>query len=117
MALSAICSFAVPVYELGVSIRLLSYLLLTASSFLGIFGYLGGIMVIFSYLLSLRSFGEPFLAPMFPYYKGEMKKIFIRQPFWKIKLRPKMADSKDPQMQSSKDMKPRPPSNEANSNW
>ena len=109
IALAAICSFAIPANSLGTSIRLLSYMLLVLSSILGIFGYLGGIIVIFLHLLSLRSFGEPFLAPIFPYYKGGAKDIFIRLPIWKTTKRPHTGNPKDNEKQTRKSLKPMPP--------
>lgn len=109
IALAAICSFAIPSTGMGVTIRLLSYMLLIMTSFLGLFGYLGGIIIIFSHLLSLRSFGEPYLAPVFPHFKGGLKDVFVRPPAWNMKKRPQFAHAQDEESQTRRNLKPLPP--------
>lgn len=110
IALAAICSFAIPDSSMGVTIRLLSYMLLIMTSFLGLFGYLGGMIIIFSHLLSLRSFGEPYLAPVFPHFKDGLKDVFIRPAAWSMKKRPQFAHAQDEEPQTRKNLKPQPPS-------
>lgn len=109
IALAAICSFAVPSNKLGTAIRLLSYMLLILSSIFGIIGYLGGVMVVFLHLLSLRSFGEPFLAPIFPHFKDGLKSVFIREPRWKMTQRPLTSGAKDMNKQTTEPLMPKPP--------
>jgi hypothetical protein len=81
VTVSAICSYAIPSYNMSNSIRLVRFPLLFLTGCLGILGFLGGIIVIILHFLSLRSFGEPFLAPIIPFDKSGNKDVLVRVPW------------------------------------
>ncbi|MDP4084343.1 MAG: spore germination protein [Bacillota bacterium] len=58
----AISNFVVPVNNFGAAIRVVKYLLLVLSIFYGLVGVVIGFLLLVSYLVSLESFGKPFLT-------------------------------------------------------
>lgn len=63
VAFTALCSFAIPSEEFANAFRLLKFFLIFASAWLGLFGYLAGMLAILIHLSGLRSFGVPYLLP------------------------------------------------------
>ena len=108
IATAAICSYAVPSLNFGNAFRLIRYPLLIATSIFGLLGFFGGIIIISLHLLSLRSFGEPFMAPVIPFDKNGNKDIFVRSPWWKMTTRSKLGKPKDMNRQAP-NQKPKPP--------
>lgn len=64
VALTAMCSFAIPNNEFSSAFRLIKYFLIILSEIYGIFGYIVGVMLIMLHLSGLTSFGFPYLGPM-----------------------------------------------------
>lgn len=91
VALTGIASFAIPGYSTSFAIRLLRFPLLIASGTLGLLGFAAVIFIVVVHLLSLRSFGEPFLAPVIPFRDSDQKDSMIRFPWWAMKKRPWLA--------------------------
>lgn len=67
-------------------IRLLKYPVLIMSSILGLFGLVWGLIFLVIQVVSMRSFGYPFMYPIAPFrWSGELD-IFVRAPlFWQNK--------------------------------
>ncbi len=86
IALTAICTFAVP--ELDESIIILRVLLVLMAGFLGFFGIACGVFAIIIHLTSLRSFGADYTYPMAPFNISGMKDMVIRAPLWLMRSRP-----------------------------
>lgn len=86
VALTGICSFAIPNISLVSAYRLIKYLLIVLSSALGLFGWFLGIILVFAHLCSLKSFGIPYIYP-FAASKGigELRDGLIRVPLNKMK--------------------------------
>lgn len=86
VALTGICSFAIPNISLVSAYRLIKYLLIVLSSALGLFGWFLGIILVFAHLCSLKSFGIPYIYP-FAAAKGigELRDGLIRAPLNKMK--------------------------------
>ncbi|MBP1965712.1 spore germination protein [Paenibacillus aceris] len=73
---TGIASFAFPSYSLALPFRILRFPLLILGGFLGLYGVAIGIMFIMIHLVTLKSFGIPYLKPFAP----------IRPNFWKDTL-------------------------------
>lgn len=73
---TGIASFAFPSYSLALPYRILRFPLLILGGFLGLYGVAIGVMFIMIHLVSLKSFGVPYLSPATP----------IGQKFWKDTL-------------------------------
>lgn len=88
IAITAIASFVVPKqFDSSTVIR---YVLLFMAGFMGGFGIVVGAMGFVIYILSLESFGVPYLSPIIPFSNEGMKDVFIRRPLWSMRFRPQM---------------------------
>ncbi|REE81024.1 spore germination protein KA [Paenibacillus taihuensis] len=91
IAITEISSFAIPSYSSSLALRIFRFPLLIAS---GVFGLLGFAVVFFALLLhamSIRSFGESYLAPASPFRPGDQRDMAIRMPIWMMNERPDFA--------------------------
>ncbi|GIN96722.1 spore germination protein [Siminovitchia terrae] len=88
VATTGIASFLIPRYILGYSIRFLRFPLVFLAGFLGLLGIMLGFLVIIVHLCTLRSFGEPYMQPLAPLKKRELKDVLWRSPFWMMDTRP-----------------------------
>mgnify|MGYP000874498476 FL=1 len=76
-------------------IILLRTLLLFAASFLGIYGFILGYLAIILHLMSLRSFGVPYMLNTTRIKDQNGKDAWIRAPWWIMSLRPKIIGKKN----------------------
>lgn len=88
VALTTLASFVVPSYPAAISIRLLRFPLILFSATMGFFGLFLGAMFYLIYLVSLRSFGIPYFAPLAPLFLKDMGDMLIRLPWWQQFRRP-----------------------------
>nr|WP_235593360.1 spore germination protein [Paenibacillus sp. 32O-W] len=88
IALTTIGSFATPSYNAALALRLLRFPLVILSGIFGLYGLMIGIIFIANHLLSLRSFGVPYLSPLVPGNFLDSRDLLIRGPLWKMKSRP-----------------------------
>ncbi len=63
VAFTALCSFAIPNEEFAFSFRILKFVLIGLSAWLGFFGFLIGLFGILVHMASLKSFNVPYLTP------------------------------------------------------
>lgn len=91
VALTALCSFAVPNEELAAAFRILKFVFIVLCGYLGYLGFLLGIMAVLIHLSKLESFGIPYLAPFVGAdlngYEDE-RDTFLRLPLNLLKKRP-----------------------------
>lgn len=98
VSITAISSFAIPHVSLVASFRLTKFLILFMSAILGLYGFWIGIFIILTHLVSLKSYGIPY---MFPFVSSavnhytDMKDSIIRVPLFMMKKRPIFANPKD----------------------
>ena len=88
--------------------RLIRFPILLATAFFGLLGYLAAIIMILLHLMSLRSFGAPYLAPVIPFDIRGNKDVFIKAPLWKMLKRPGSNKPKD-SIRQAPNQKPGPP--------
>jgi spore germination protein KA len=69
---------------------ILRFSLLALSSVLGLYGYLMGMLVINMYLMSMRSFGVPYMLSTTSVKNHNGQDAWIRAPWWEMTLRPKI---------------------------
>lgn len=90
VAITAIASFVFPVYEHGISWRIVGWLNVAMAAMFGIFGVFASMLLILFYLNSLESYGVPYLIPFSPLIPQELlANVLGRQAFWKRKRRPR----------------------------
>lgn len=104
VALTAISSFTTPSYNIAITARILRFILILLSSFLGAFGLIFGLLFILVHLNSLRSFSVPYLTPIIPFHKQDWKDLFIRAPWREMHQRPEeIAQDNKTRIKNNKD--------------
>ncbi|WP_338473148.1 spore germination protein [Niallia sp. XMNu-256] len=88
VATTGIASFMIPRYTAGITIRLLRFPIMLLAASLGLLGVMMGVIAIAIHLCTLRSFGEPYLAPVAPIKRSELKDVLWRSPLWMMNKRP-----------------------------
>ncbi len=80
VALSALASFTTPVYRMSNTIRLTRFPFLLFAHLWGLLGVTICFSFLIVHLLKLKSFGRPFLEPIFPLRVKDLKDAIIRLP-------------------------------------
>ncbi|MBX6350266.1 MAG: spore germination protein [Clostridia bacterium] len=89
VALAAIGSFATPAFNAAIALRLLRFVLIVMAGLFGLYGTLIGLIFIVNHMLSLESFGEPYMAPVAPFrWPAVLDALFVRAPLWVERRRP-----------------------------
>ncbi len=93
-ALTGIASFVVPSQsDAQIFIR---FAFTIMAGFAGFFGLFLGFALVLTHLASLRSFGVPYLSPLAPLSKGDLRDTFTRFPWWAMTGRPRVIGWKNP---------------------
>jgi spore germination protein KA len=71
------------------------YLLLAGATFLGIYGFFMVLIVLYMYLISIRSFGVPYMMNVTRAKNHDGQDAWIRAPWWTMTLRPKIIAKKN----------------------
>ena len=88
VALATIGSFATPAYNAALALRLLRFPIIILAGTFGLFGIVVGLIFIVNHMLSLRSFGVPYLSPFVPPSSGAVRDMILRAPMFMMKKRP-----------------------------
>jgi spore germination protein KA len=88
VSITGIASFTIPRYNFGIAVRMLRFPLMILAGTVGLYGITFGALLILIHLAGLRSFGIPYLSPVAPLIFRDLKDVFIRMPWWKLKNRP-----------------------------
>lgn len=80
-AVTYVTSFTLVNQTLLGSVNLLRFVVLLFSTALGMFGFFIGVFSILLYMVSLRSFGEPYLKPAAPYEARRARGAFLKFPY------------------------------------
>ena len=97
VAMTAIASFATPVFSVAISARILRFVFMLAASAVGLFGIQVVALLLLLHLVSLRSFGVPYLSPITPYRRSDLvKDVILRAPMWAMRTRPKAVSRENP---------------------
>lgn len=81
VALSALASFTTPIYKMSNAIRLIRFPFILLAAFLGGFGIAIGFVLLLSHLLNLKSLGNPYMVPLYPFRIKNFRDSFIRSSF------------------------------------
>lgn len=88
VALTAIGSFTVPSFAASIPLRLIRFPLMILGAILGLYGVALGWIAILIHMISLKSFGYPYMEPLAPLRVSELKDVFIRSPRWQMMTTP-----------------------------
>ncbi len=97
VALTGISNFLLP-KMLGALI-LIRIIFLILSAFLGLYGYIFGVIGLFIHLFSMRSFGYPYMLNIDLLDDEEIKDTVIRAPWWLMHFRTRLIGSKNKERQ------------------
>ncbi|MFD2444552.1 spore germination protein [Bacillus sp. CGMCC 1.16607] len=114
VAFTAIASFVSPIYNFSISTRLLRFVLILFAAVMGLYGILIFLIAMVAHLVSLRSFGVPYLAPVAPLIMEDQQDVFVRFPVWSNKTRPTFLKTEQ-NIKMNEIHKPGPPKKEGNS--
>jgi spore germination protein KA len=107
VAFTAITSFSAPTFSIAISARILRFLMTILGGAFGLLGIQLGLLVLLINMVSLRSFGYPYMAPFGPFIWQDMKDNIIRAFWWQHDLRPRLLGFREPRRQRP-GQKPRP---------
>lgn len=88
VALTGIASFAIPSFNIAISMRILRFLMMIIASALGMFGLMIGVIAIVIHMNSIRSFGIPYLNVLSAPRPDSFKDFIARFPHRMLKTRP-----------------------------
>ncbi|WP_248927889.1 spore germination protein [Paenibacillus hamazuiensis] len=88
VSITGVASFIIPHFDLGLTFRLLRFPVMILAASFGLYGIIVAIILIYIHLVTLRSFGTPYLTPTAPIHFSDWKDVLIRAPFWMLKKRP-----------------------------
>ncbi|WP_088188648.1 spore germination protein [Desulfosporosinus sp. FKA] len=98
IGITAVSSYAIPYYDLSLAVRLTRFPLMILAGSLGFFGVAVGFYAGLIHLLSLRSFGVPYMSPIAPMrIRSLLQDTFVRAPWWAMKRRPQLLEIENPQ--------------------
>jgi len=108
VATTAIFSFTMPYTNFSLSLRLVRFMNMILAATLGIYGILTGTLLILLTLISLRSFGVPFMVPFAPLSFADIKNWVLQLPQWSITKRSSHIVKKNIN-KTDENLKPGPP--------
>lgn len=85
---TGIASFAIPAFNGAIVTRLLKFPFLVLAALLGLYGVFLGFAILLIHLVSLRSFGVPYMSPLAPITLRDWKDLIVRLPTWAMSQRP-----------------------------
>jgi len=109
VSLTAISSFIIPLYTMSLAIRVLRFGMMLLAGIFGFFGLVVGILLLLIHLVSLRSFGIPYLSPSVPPTLVDQKDVAIRVPWWAMVRRPRFMPMRDHKRGDEASNRPQPP--------
>lgn len=111
VAITAIASLVIPSQaNASILIRLIMAIL---ASIGGAYGILLGTLWLLAHMVSLRSFGVPYLAPVAPFNSTDFRQdVIFRSPLWAMMTRPRVFGWRNPQRLAKVSM-PSPPEDDA----
>jgi spore germination protein KA len=114
VTITAIASLVVPGQShVSLVIRLILVIL---ASFFGAYGILLGLLWVLAHMVSLRSFGVPYFAPVAPFNPRDFKQdVMFRTPIWAMLTRPRTIGWHNSKRQYEGNM-PHPPAENADEN-
>lgn len=95
VAVTAISSFSLPQYNVGIALRMLRFIAMFFAAVFGLYGVILFSLLLGSHLVKLKSFGVPYLSPVSPYRFSDWKDLMIRAPIFLMKHRPRLMQTKD----------------------
>ncbi|REK74975.1 spore germination protein [Paenibacillus paeoniae] len=87
-AITAVSGVTLVNQTLSTQVSIMRFFFFLLSALLGMYGVILGMVLLISYMASLRSFGMPYLSPLSPLNVKELAASFLRLPYRLMKKRP-----------------------------
>ncbi len=84
VAFAGIASFTIPSYTLAYTNRILQFGFMFMASIYGFYGLIMGGLALVAHLVSLKSFGVPYMSPVAPFHRQRFRYAFYRPPWGKV---------------------------------
>ncbi|RFU66397.1 spore germination protein [Peribacillus saganii] len=94
VALGGLTSFAINDVNLNYTVRLMKFIFIFAAGILGVYGLTASFILCLFYMVSIKSFGVPYLAPYTPTYRSS-EDIVTRKRIGSERFRPGYLKPKD----------------------
>jgi len=107
VAFTGIASFVIPVFSMSISVRLIRFILMTLAASMGFFGMVAGVFALMVHMVSIKSFGIPFMQPLAPMIFSDLKDALVRFPWWAMNRRPELF-GKNKSWRQKQGLMPRP---------
>lgn len=78
VSITAIANFALPAFNVGISVRMLRFVLMVIAASFGLFGIIIALIILGLHLCSLESMGIPYMTSFAPIRWQSQKDTFIR---------------------------------------
>ncbi|SNT22390.1 spore germination protein [Anaerovirgula multivorans] len=88
VAVTAMASFIIPTYDMGLAVRFIRFIFMLLSAVFGIVGIVVASAVLIAHLVVLESLGQPYFQPVIPLKIRELKDTMIRAPIKFLRRRP-----------------------------
>ena len=105
VAITGICSFAIPDYSLVFCLRIFRFLYIILGFMAGFLGISVGIFLELIYLNNMKSFGVSYFSPYVPSGNKDTVNTFFANPIWKIEKRSDFLNTKRPISEENISMK------------
>ncbi|SCY31235.1 spore germination protein [Alkaliphilus peptidifermentans] len=93
VAVTAIASFIIPSYDMGLAVRYIRFIFMLFAAIFGIVGVVVAAALLFAHLIVLESLGQPYFQPIIPLKIRDLKDIVIRVPIKLLGRRPGQGNS------------------------
>lgn len=100
VALTGICSFAIPDYSLSFTLRIYRFAYIALGYLLGLVGIGVGLFIQFAILANLKSYGVSYLTPYLPVTNFTSNSSYFMHPIWLRENRTDALNTKKPKSQS-----------------
>ncbi|WP_235947142.1 spore germination protein [Paenibacillus glycinis] len=80
VSLTAISNYISPTYSFGIAQRIVQFVFMLMAGVMGLFGLMCGVFMLFIHLVSIRSFGAHYMAPLAPLMLSDLKDTLVRVP-------------------------------------
>ncbi|WP_242854310.1 spore germination protein [Oxobacter pfennigii] len=94
VAMTGITSFLV--FSMNTAVIIIRFIFILLAGLLGLYGYIFGVIGLFINLMSMRSFGVPYMINLGSLNMQDIKDTIIRAPWWYMYYRPKIIGSSNP---------------------
>ena len=105
VSITAISSFAFPVYSITLAVRIVRMILIFAASFLGLYGIVMALLIILINMSSLEDFNIRYLSDYSPYDLQLFRDVVFKAPKGFITKRPEYLKTEDISIYKKRDGK------------